>query len=179
MPIYQLGEWIPQIAPSAWVAPNASVIGRVQVDADASVWFGTVIRADNGDIRIGEGCNIQDNCVLHGEKGTSLTIEAQVSVGHQAIVHGAYVGQGTMIGMQSVLLSRCRIGAHCLVGAGSLIPEDQVFPDGVLIIGHPARIIRKVSEEEIRWMRDAQQGMVEKARFYRAECRELNRELNV
>lgn len=166
MPVYQLGTWVPQVAPTAWIAPNASVIGRVRIDDHASIWFGTVIRADNGDVHIGEGTNIQDNCVLHCEKDHTMTIESGVSVGHQVTLHGALIGQGSMIGMQAILLSRCRIGANCLVGAGSLVTEDQVFPDGVLIVGRPARIIRSLTDEELCWMRDAQQGMVEKAQLY-------------
>lgn len=149
MAIYQLDEDAPRLDPSAWVAESAEVIGRVELGADASVWYGAVLRGDNEWITIGERSNIQDGCVLHTDVGTPLVVGADVTVGHQVVLHGCSVGEGSLIGIQSVILNGARIGRHCIVGAGALVTEGKEFPDGVLIVGSPAKVVRELTPEQI------------------------------
>lgn len=151
MPLYALEEWRPELPPKGqyWIAPNATLIGRVRLAAGASVWFGTVIRGDNDWISIGERTNIQDLCTLHTDPGIPLTVGANVSVGHGAIIHGATVGDNTIIGMGATLLNRSRIGKNSIVGANALIPEGKEFPDNSLIVGVPGKAIRTIGEADI------------------------------
>lgn len=149
MAIYQLDEDAPRLDPSAWVADSAEVIGRVELGADASVWYGAVLRGDNEWITIGERSNIQDGCVLHTDVGTPLVVGADVTVGHQVVLHGCSVGEGSLIGIQSVILNGARIGRHSIVGAGTLVTEGKEFPDGVLIVGSPAKVVRELTPEQI------------------------------
>lgn len=149
MAIYQLDEDAPRLDPSAWVADSAEVIGRVELGADASVWYGAVLRGDNEWITIGERSNIQDGCVLHTDIGTPLVVGADVTVGHQVVLHGCSVGEGSLIGIQSVILNGARIGRHSIVGAGALVTEGKEFPDGVLIVGRPAKVVRELTPEQI------------------------------
>jgi carbonic anhydrase/acetyltransferase-like protein (isoleucine patch superfamily) len=148
MTVYRLGAESPLVDASAYIAPNASVIGKVVLAKNATVWFGAVLRGDNETIAIGAGSNVQDGAVLHTDPGFPLTIGEQVSIGHQAMVHGCSVGDGTLIGIQSIVLNGAIIGKGCLVGAGALITERKVFPDGCLIIGSPARATRELTAEE-------------------------------
>lgn len=149
MAIYRLGEHAPRIAASAWVADNASVIGRVEVAEEASIWYGCVLRGDMDWIRIGRGSNIQDGSVLHTDSGIELVVGEGVTVGHQVMLHGCTVGDGTLVGIQSVLLNGAKIGRHCIVGAGSVVTEGKEFPDGTLIVGSPARVVRELTPEQI------------------------------
>jgi carbonic anhydrase/acetyltransferase-like protein (isoleucine patch superfamily) len=149
MAIYQLDEDAPRLDPSAWVADSAEVIGRVELGADASVWYGAVLRGDNEWITIGERSNIQDGCVLHTDVGTPLVLGADVTVGHQVVLHGCSVGEGSLIGIQSVILNGARIGRNSIVGAGALVTEGKEFPDGVLIVGSPAKVVRELTPEQI------------------------------
>lgn len=174
MPIYRLGEKVPQIDATAWIAPGVQIIGQAQIDAYASVWFGTVIRADNDLVHIGENSNIQDGCVVHNDKGTPVIIDANVTVGHQVMLHSCQVGQGSLIGMQSVLLSGARIGRDSLVGAGSLVTEGKVFPDGVLVMGRPARVVRELTEADRALIQESVRGYKEKAQMYMRELKEVH-----
>ena len=149
MAIYQFGDAIPQIAPTAWVADSAQVIGRVTLEDRASVWYGCVLRGDNDRITIGRHSNVQDGSVLHSDEGVPLTLGVGVTVGHQVMLHGCTIGDGTLIGIQSVILNRARIGRNCIVGAGALVTEGKEFPDGVLIVGSPAKVARELSAEQI------------------------------
>jgi carbonic anhydrase/acetyltransferase-like protein (isoleucine patch superfamily) len=151
MPLYALDDWRPELPPAGqyWIAPNATLIGRVRLAAGASVWFGTVIRGDNDWISIGERTNIQDLCALHTDPGIPLILGANVSVGHGAVVHGAVVGDNTIVGMGATLLNRCRIGKNSIVGANALIPEGKEYPDNSLIVGVPGKAIRAISEADI------------------------------
>src|ERR1700677_5250573 len=133
MSVYRLGECAPAWAASAYVAPNAAVIGKVVLAERASVWFGATLRGDNETISIGAGSNVQDSAVLHTDPGLPLTVGAHVSVGHQAMLHGCTVGEGTLIGIQAIALNGAVIGKECLVGAGALITEGKVFAEGSLI----------------------------------------------
>lgn len=149
MPLYQLGDDAPTIHPSAYVVDEATLIGRVTLAEDTSVWFNVTIRADNAPITIGHGSNIQEGCVLHTDPGYALSIGRNVTVGHQAMLHGCEIGDGSLIGIQAVVLNGAKIGKHCLVGAGALVTEGKTFPDNSLIIGSPAKVARALSDEEI------------------------------
>ena len=138
----------PRIHSSAYVAPNAVIVGDVEIAEDASVFYGVVIRADVGSIRIGARSNIQDNSVIHTEEDSPTVIGEDVTVGHQALVHACTVGDGTLVGMQSSLLSRSTIGAGCIIGGGAVVLEGQEIPAGSLAAGLPAKVRRELSAEE-------------------------------
>ncbi|MGE0800894.1 MAG: gamma carbonic anhydrase family protein [Lautropia sp.] len=160
MPLYSLPGQQPIIAADAWVAPTAVLIGDVHLANGASVWFGTVIRADNAPIRIGTASNVQENTVMHVDQDCPLTIGDRVTIGHQAMLHGCTIGDQTLIGIQAVVLNNARIGRNCLVGAGALVTEGKTFPDGSLIIGAPAKVARPLTPAEIA-------GLATSAEHYR------------
>lgn len=143
----------PQVSQEAFVAENATLIGDVTVGADSSVWFGAVIRGDIEPIAVGRGSNIQDNAVLHTEKGHPLTIGDNVTVGHGAVVHCSSIGDNTLIGMGAVLLDGAVIGADCIIGAGAVVKEHAVVPDGTMMVGVPAKPVRELSPEQIAFLR--------------------------
>ena len=140
--IYALDGIAPQIEPTAWIAPDAVLVGKVVVEADASVWFGAVIRGDNEEIRVGAGSNVQENSVLHTDMGYPLTIGANCTIGHKAMLHGCTIGDGTLIGMGATVLNGAKIGNGCLIGACALITEGKVIPDGSLVMGSPGKVVR-------------------------------------
>jgi carbonic anhydrase/acetyltransferase-like protein (isoleucine patch superfamily) len=148
MALYKLGEVSPTLAASAYVAPSASVIGNAVLADRSSVWFGATLRGDNETISIGADSNVQDGAVMHTDPGFPLTLAAHVSVGHQAMLHGCTVGEGSLIGIQAVVLNAAVIGKGCLVGAGAVITERKIFADGTLILGAPAKAVRELSAEE-------------------------------
>ena len=152
MAIYQLDDEAPDIAPTAWVADSAQVIGAVTMAEKSSVWFGVVVRGDSDRITIGRNSNIQDGAVLHADKGVPLDIGDNVTVGHQAMLHGCTIGEGSLIGIQAVVLNGAKIGRNCLVGAGALVTEGKEFPDGSLIMGTPAKVVRTLAPEQIASM---------------------------
>jgi carbonic anhydrase/acetyltransferase-like protein (isoleucine patch superfamily) len=170
---YNLGADSPLIAPSAYVAPNASVIGKVVLAEHATVWFGATLRGDNETITIGERSNVQDSVVMHTDPGYPLTIGADVSVGHQAMLHGCTVGEGALIGIQAIVLNGAVIGKACLVGAGALITEDKIFPEGCLIIGAPARIVRQLTPEERDGLIKVAANYAERGAYYRKHLRAM------
>lgn len=142
--IYALDGIAPTIDPSAWVADEATLIGRVVVGAEASVWFGAQIRGDNEEIRIGPGSNVQENCVLHTDMGYPLTIGANCTIGHKAMLHGCSIGDDTLIGMGATILNGAKIGSGCLIGACALITEGKDIPDGSLVMGAPGKVVRQL-----------------------------------
>ena len=148
MALYKLGEVSPAVAASAYVAPSASIIGKVVLEDHSSVWFGATLRGDNETISIGANSNVQDGAVLHTDPGFPLMVGAQTSVGHQAMLHGCTIGEGSLIGIQAVVLNAAVIGRGCLVGAGAVITERKVFADGTLILGAPAKVVRELTDEE-------------------------------
>ncbi|MEF8716369.1 MAG: gamma carbonic anhydrase family protein [Candidatus Accumulibacter necessarius] len=170
MPLYALGARRPQLDPQSWVAPNAIVIGDVHLARNASIWWNTTLRGDNDPISIGENSNIQDNCVLHTDEGVPLTIGRDVTVGHLVMLHGCTVGDGSLIGIGSVLLNRAVIGKGCIVGANTLIPEGKVFADHSLIVGSPGKVVRQLSEEEVA-------RLLHSAEHYVANWQRYQREL--
>jgi carbonic anhydrase/acetyltransferase-like protein (isoleucine patch superfamily) len=142
MAIYKLDGIAPQLAEGAWVADNATVLGRVEMAENASVWYACVLRGDTELIRIGRNTNIQDASVLHADPGSPLLIGDNVTIGHQVMLHGCQIGEGSLIGIQAVVLNNAKIGKNCVVGAGSVVTEGKEFPDNSLIVGAPARVIR-------------------------------------
>lgn len=172
MTLYALGADSPEIAASVYVAPTATVIGKVILAEHASVWFGATLRGDNEIISIGARSNVQDSAVMHTDPGFPLTIGADVSVGHQAMMHGCTVGAGTLIGIQAVLLNGAIIGKGCLVGAGALITERKVFADGTLIIGAPAKAVRELTAEERENLLKVAANYAERGAYYRTHLRE-------
>lgn len=144
--IYALDGIAPQIDPSAWVADTAVLIGKVVVEAEASIWFGAAIRGDNEEIRVGAGSNVQENAVLHTDMGYPLTIGANCTIGHKAMLHGCTIGDGTLIGMGATVLNGARIGSGCLIGACALITEGKEIPDGSLVMGAPGKVVRELDQ---------------------------------
>lgn len=171
--IYALDKLIPQVADDAYVAPSATVIGDVVLKALVSVWFGAVLRGDVEQIVVGRGSNIQDNSVLHSDPGAPLTVGELVTVGHMVTLHGCSIGDGTLIGMGASVLNHARIGRNCLIGAHALITEGKEFPDGMLIVGSPARVIRPLTPQEIEAIAGNRQRYIERAKRYRTGLRAL------
>ena len=159
----------PVIDPSAFVAPNATVMGDVTIGAQCSVFFGAVIRAEQDAITIGTGTNVQDNCVLHVDKGFPLTLGSGCTVGHGAILHGCTVGDNSLIGMGAIVLNGAVIGRNCIVGAGALVPQNAVIPDGSLVVGCPAKVRRAVTEDDIAANIRSAAFYVEEGRAYQTE----------
>lgn len=170
MPIFELDGVAPRFADAAraYIAPGAQVIGNVVFGVDASVWFNAVIRADHDRITIGDRANIQDGAVVHADPGVPATLGDDVTVGHRAIVHGATVGEGTLVGMGAVLLNRARIGDFCLIGANALVTEGKTFPDGSLIMGVPAKLVRPLTPEEQAGLRESAASYVANGRRFAA-----------
>jgi carbonic anhydrase/acetyltransferase-like protein (isoleucine patch superfamily) len=139
----------PSIHPQAWIAPGAVVVGSVEIGRGSSVWYGSVLRADDDVITVGDECNVQDLCCIHVDAGEPAVIADRVSLGHRATVHGAYVGPGALIGIGAVVLGRARIGAGSLVAAGAVVLPGTVVPEGVLFAGVPGRVRRDLTDDEI------------------------------
>ena len=173
MAIYELDGVAPHIDASAWVADSAQVIGSVTLGKDASIWFGTVVRGDTDHITIGEGSNIQDASVLHADAGVPLTVGCNVTVGHQVMLHGCTIGDETLIGIGAVVLNGARIGKNCLVGAGALVTEGKEFPDGSMILGSPAKVVKQLSPEQIEGLRRSARHYVDNARRFRNGLRKV------
>jgi len=173
MAIYSLNDVAPLISDSAWVADSAQVIGRVELADDASVWFGSVIRGDSDSIRIGSRSNIQDASVLHTDEGIPLTVGDDVTIGHRVMLHGCTIGDGSLIGIGAVVLNKAKIGKGCLVGAGSLVTEGKEFPDGSMIMGSPARMIRQLTPEQIEGIREIARHYVENSSRFRVGLKKM------
>ena len=173
MAIYQLGEHVPSIDASAFVADSATVIGKVTLDANSSVWFGATLRGDNERITIGPGSNVQEGTVMHTDIGHPLTIGANVTIGHQAMLHGCVVGDGALIGIQAVLLNGAKIGKGCLVGAGALVTEGKEFPDNMLIIGSPAKAVRELSADDVARLQASADSYVQRAQLFKTQLKKI------
>ncbi|WP_170505304.1 gamma carbonic anhydrase family protein [Ruegeria arenilitoris] len=146
MTIYALGEHAPQIQDDTWVAPDANLIGKVVLEEGASVWFGCTIRADHEEIRVGEGSNVQEDCIMHIDAGYPLTIGRNCTIGHKVMLHGCTIGENTLIGMGAIVLNGAKIGKNCLIGAGALITEGKEIPDNSLVMGTPGKVVRELDE---------------------------------
>jgi carbonic anhydrase/acetyltransferase-like protein (isoleucine patch superfamily) len=173
MAIFELDGNAPRLSEGAWVADSAEVIGQVELHRNASVWPKVVIRGDNDLIQVGEGSNVQDASVLHADPGYPLLIGKHVTVGHQVMLHGCQIGDGSLIGIGAVILNGAKIGKNCLVGAGSLITEGKEFPDGSMIIGSPAKAVKTLSPEQIAGINDIAGRYVKNAQSYIKTLKQL------
>jgi carbonic anhydrase/acetyltransferase-like protein (isoleucine patch superfamily) len=171
--IYQFGEHVPLIDASAYVADSANIIGKVDVHANASIWFNATIRGDNERIVVGENSNVQEGCVLHTDPGYPLTIGRNVTVGHQAMLHGCTIAEGSLIGIQAVILNGAKIGKNCLVGAGALVTEGKEFPDNSLIIGSPAKAVRSLTDKDLAGMHANTCNYVERGKAFSANLKRI------
>lgn len=175
MPVYRLGEKLPHLADSVWIAPNATVIGDVRLAANVSIWWNAVLRGDNDPIAIGENTNIQDGSVLHTDEGIPMSIGRDVTVGHMVMLHGCTVGDGSLIGIKSVILNGAVIGENCLIGANTLIPEGKHIPDRSLVMGSPGKVVRELTDEQIARIAHAAAHYVGNAQRYQHALKEIAR----
>jgi len=172
MPIFSLGERRLVCASDEWfIAPGADVIGNVHLGHQASIWFNCVLRGDNAAITIGDRSNVQDGTICHVDRNNPLTLAEDVTIGHKVMLHGCTIGPGSLVGMNAVVLNRARIGAGSIVGAHSLVPEDKVFPDGVLLMGTPAKVVRELSSEEKERILLTAKGYIARSVEYREQLR--------
>ena len=174
MTIYALGDRRPEIEVSAWVAPDANVIGSVYLGPRASVWFGATLRGDTEPIVVGEGSNVQENCVFHTDTGFPLTIGRNCTIGHKAMLHGCTIGDETLIGMGATILNGARIGKNCLIGAGALVTEGKEIPDGSLVMGMPAKVVRPLDAAAIAGLHASALHYQERAALFRERLRKAD-----
>jgi carbonic anhydrase/acetyltransferase-like protein (isoleucine patch superfamily) len=174
MPLYSIGERrVALRGTHHYVAPDASVIGSVILEQDVSIWFNVVIRADNDQVTIGEASNVQDGSVLHVDPGYPMTLGKRVTVGHKVMLHGCTIGDGSLIGINSVVMNGAKIGKSALIGANTLIAEGKEIPDGVLVLGSPGKIVRELKQEEKDYLLKIAAGYVERSRFYKANLKDI------
>ncbi|MCH8621637.1 gamma carbonic anhydrase family protein [Undibacterium sp. TS12] len=174
MPIYQFGDLIPDIDASAYIADSANVIGKVRIEANASIWFDVTIRGDNELITVSEGSNIQESSILHTDPGYPLLVGKNVTVGHQAMLHGCTIGDGSLVGIQAVVLNGAKIGKNSLVGAGALVTEGKEFPDNSLIIGSPAKAVRTLTEDDIAGLRRNADTYVRRGQAFKTQLKRID-----
>lgn len=173
MPIYCLGERRVELrGDSHYIAPDATLVGSIILGNRASIWFGVTIRADNDQVTIGEETNVQDGSVLHVDPGFPMTLGRRVTIGHKVMLHGCTIGDGTLVGINSVVLNGAKIGSGTLIGANSLIPEGKEIPEGVLVLGSPGKIIRELKPEEKSRLLEAAQSYVDRSKVFRTSLRE-------
>jgi carbonic anhydrase/acetyltransferase-like protein (isoleucine patch superfamily) len=173
MPIYQLGDWIPQIDPSAFVHETAVLIGQVSVGANASVWPFATLRGDNEPIALGRDSNCQEGCTLHADPGFALTVGQRVTVGHHVMLHGCTIGDDCLIGIQAVILNGSVIGNGCLIGAASLVTEGKQIADGSLVLGSPGKVVRQLDAREIERSRAIAQSYVTRGGLYKMTLKRI------
>ncbi|MFD3190855.1 gamma carbonic anhydrase family protein [Sedimentitalea sp. HM32M-2] len=172
MTLYALNGKTPDLHADTWVAPDANLVGLVVLEEGASVWFGTTIRADHEEIRVGAGSNVQENCVMHVDAGYPLTIGRDCTIGHKVMLHGCSIGDNSLIGMGATVLNGARIGKNCLIGAGALITEGKEIPDGSLVMGAPGKVVRQLDDQAIA-------GLAASAAHYRDNMRLFREQLTV
>ena len=173
MAVYALGSKAPLIDDSCFIAEEATLIGDVILKKNASVWPQAVLRGDSEPITIGIGSNVQDGAVLHTDPGFPLTVADHVTIGHQAMLHGCTVGEGSLIGIQAVILNGAVIGKNCLVGAGALVTEEAIFPDNSLILGGPAKVVKTLPDEACAGIYANTQTYIDKAALYKTELKKI------
>lgn len=173
MTCYALQDIKPSVSDSAWIAPDANVIGNVILADKASVWFGATLRGDNERIEVGEGSNVQENCVFHSDMGFPLIIGRNCTIGHKVMLHGCIIGDNTLIGMGATILNGAMIGRNCLIGAGALITENKSIPDGALVMGAPGKVVRELDAEAIRMLEASAIHYQENAARFRADLTAL------
>ena len=165
--IYDLEKNVPEINADSWVAPNAIIIGKVKLEKNSSIWFNAVLRGDIEKIVIGEDSNIQDGSVLHTDPGCPLTVGKGVTVGHMVMLHGCEISDDTLIGIGSTILNKAKIGKNCIIGANTLVTENKVIPDNSLVLGSPGKVIRKVTDDEIKVICENAKHYVENSKRYK------------
>ncbi len=165
--IYDLEKNVPEINADSWVAPNAIIIGKVKLEKNSSIWFNAVLRGDIEKIVIGENSNIQDGSVLHTDPGCPLTVGKGVTVGHTVMLHGCEISDDTLIGIGSTILNKAKIGKNCIIGANTLITENKVIPDNSLVLGSPGKVIRKVTDDEIKIICENAKHYVKNSKRYK------------
>jgi carbonic anhydrase/acetyltransferase-like protein (isoleucine patch superfamily) len=174
MPLYSIGERrVVLRGAHHYIAPDASLIGSVTLENEANVWFNVVIRADNDQVTIGEQSNVQDGSVLHVDPGYPLTLGRRVTIGHKVMLHGCTVGDGALIGINSVVMNGAKIGKSSLIGANTLIAEGKEIPEGVLVLGSPGKIVRELKPEEKDFLLKIAAGYVERSRFFSANLKQI------
>lgn len=173
MPIYSLKDLTPSIDPDTFIFESADIIGNVTLGAGVSIWSNASIRGDNAAIVIGKNSNIQENCVLHVDEGIPMTIGERVTVGHQAMLHGCTIEDGTLIGMQAIILNKAHIGRNCLIGAGAIVPEGRHIPDGSLVVG-VGKIVRQMSDEELEKLAHNSEHYVQRGREYKHSLKKIS-----
>jgi carbonic anhydrase/acetyltransferase-like protein (isoleucine patch superfamily) len=175
MNAYSLGAQGPTLPGDGeyWIAPSAMVIGNVILKKNASVWFGAVLRGDNEPITVGENSNVQDNSVLHTDIGQPLTIGANVTVGHMVMLHGCEIGDGSLVGIGSIILNGAKIGRNCIIGASSLITEGKEIPDNSLVMGSPGKVVRTLTEEQVAGLAAGAMHYVQNWRRYQIGLKPL------
>lgn len=173
--LYDLGDRRPSIHASCFVAESAQLIGSVVLEQDASIWFNVVLRGDNDLISIGATSNIQDNSVIHTDDGLAVRVGRGVTVGHRVMLHGCEVGDHSLVGIGAIVLNRAKIGRHCLIGAGALVTEGKEIPDRSLVLGSPGRVVRTLSDNEVRMLEASAEHYVQNARRYQVELRVVSR----
>jgi carbonic anhydrase/acetyltransferase-like protein (isoleucine patch superfamily) len=167
MPVYTIEDKHPNIHESAWIAPNAVVIGDVRLGRNVSIWWNAVVRGDNDPIIVGDNSNIQDGSVLHTDIGVGMTIGADVTIGHMVMLHGCTIGDGSLIGIGAIVLNNAVIGRECLIGANALVPEGKVIPDRSLVVGSPGKVVRQLTDGDIAMIRAGNHHYIEHLRHYR------------
>ncbi|MFD2166015.1 gamma carbonic anhydrase family protein [Thalassotalea euphylliae] len=172
--LYKLGELAPLVDKSCFIAPSASVIGNVTIAANASVWFNCVLRGDMDNIAIGENSNIQDGSVLHVDQGQPISIGKNVTVGHKVMLHGCSIDDETLIGMNAVVLNGAKVGKHCVIGANALVTEHMEIPDGQLVLGSPAKIVKPIDEKTKKLLVMSAQHYVDNGKRYTHELKALD-----
>ena len=173
MSVYSLDGVTPKLADDVWIAPNAQLMGNVEMASGSSVWFGAVIRGDNDLIKIGARSNIQDNSVLHTDPGMPLTIGQGVTVGHQVMLHGCTIGDNSLIGIGATILNGATIGKNCVIGAHALITEGKTIPDGSMAVGAPARVIKTLSDAQINMLKMSAEIYVKNAQRFASNLKEI------
>ena len=165
--IYDLEKNVPEISADSWIAPNATIIGKVKLEKNSSIWFNAVLRGDIEKIVIGENSNIQDGSVLHTDPGCPLTVGKGVTVGHMVMLHGCEISDDTLIGIGSTILNKAKIGKNCIIGANTLVTENKTIPDNSLVLGSPGKVIRKVTDDEIKVIRENAKHYVKNSKRYK------------
>jgi carbonic anhydrase/acetyltransferase-like protein (isoleucine patch superfamily) len=165
--IYDLEKNVPEISADSWIAPNAVIIGKIKLEKNSSIWFNAVLRGDIEKIIIGENSNIQDGSVLHTDPGCPLTVGKGVTVGHMVMLHGCEISDDTLIGIGSTILNKAKIGKNCIIGANTLVTENKTIPDNSLVLGSPGKVIRKVTDDEIKVICENAKHYVENSKRYK------------
>jgi carbonic anhydrase/acetyltransferase-like protein (isoleucine patch superfamily) len=174
MPLFSLGDKrVELVGTDHYIAYDATLVGSITLHSAVNVWFKVVIRAENDQITIGEGTNVQDGSVLHVDPGYPMVLGRNVTIGHKVMLHGCTIGEGTLVGINSVIMNGAKIGAGSLIGANTLVPEGKEIPEGVLVIGSPGKIVRELKPEQRAGLLGIARGYVERSRLYREQLKPI------